>query len=126
MKRSDATQTLIRSLTLVGAGLLAYPGGAHAAADDGAQAQARALLSPAVRSVAANPGSDARAPQRVPAPDAVQLAQRFITGASDVRAEQRVSSAAEADASGRLGLTERRHDANPNELIRRTILGQRV
>jgi len=37
-----------------------------------------------------------------------------------------VSSAAEAEASGRLRLTERRHDANPHELIRRTILGQRV
>jgi hypothetical protein len=126
MKRSNGTRTLIGSLALVGAGLVAYPGGAHAAADEGAQALARALLSPAVRPVAAAPRSDARAAQRMPAPDAVQLAQRFLTGAAAGRAERRVPSAAKAGASARLRLAERRHDEDPHELIRRTILGQRV
>ncbi|HYL02232.1 MAG TPA: hypothetical protein VEU54_02335 [Steroidobacteraceae bacterium] len=116
MKTSNHTHTLIRSLALIGGSLLAYSSVADAAApaDEGPQALASALLSPPVRSVAVDAGSAARAEARRPAADAVQLAQRFLTGATDVPAD---------GAPGRLRLAERRHDADAHELIRRTILG---
>lgn len=119
MKTSNHTRTLIRSLALIGGSLLAYPGGADAAApaDAGPQALASALLSPPVRSAAADPGSAARSEQGAPLAGAVQLAQRFLTGAIEMRAD---------GAPGRLRFAGRRHAGDAHELARRTILGQRV
>ena len=90
--------------------------------DDGPQAQARALLSPAIGAAAADVGSAARIDDRASAPDAVQLAQRFTWGTTDVHADRQVSSAASPGASERLRLAERRHDGGVHELIQRTIL----
>ena len=127
MKRIVGTRTLITSLGLIGAGLVSYPGRAAAAApDEGAQGLARALLAPPVRAAAWDVGAPARAGQRVSAPDAVQLAQRFISGAADGHAGPRGSSAVSAGTTLRSRLAERRHDGDLHELIRRTILGQRV
>jgi hypothetical protein len=127
MKRFNGTQTLIRSLALIGGSFLAYTGNAYAAApDDGAQAQARTLLSPPIRAGAADRGSNERADKPVSAADAVQQAQRFLLGTADVHADRPESSAALAGASLRLRLTERRHEEDLHELIRRTILGQRA
>ena len=129
MKRLNPSRTtLAASLALIGGSLLAHPSGAQAAAaaDEGAQAQARALLAPQVRSAASGARSEATAGERVSARDAVQLAQRFILGTADVHADRPESSAAQANAPGRLRLAGRRHYADPHELIRRTILGQRA
>ncbi|MGH8131635.1 MAG: hypothetical protein ACRETP_00140 [Steroidobacteraceae bacterium] len=76
--------------------------------------------------MATAPGSGARAGERVPAPDAQQLAQRILSGAPDVPADRRVTSAVQESAAGRLRLAERRHDADVHQLIRRMILGQGV
>lgn len=129
MKRlNPARTTLVAWLALIVGSLLAHPAGAQAVAavEEGAQAQARALLAPQVRSAAPDARSEARAGEGESAPDAVQLAQRFLLGTADVHADRPESSAAQANAPGRQRLAGREHYADPHELIRRTILGQRA
>lgn len=120
------TQTVFRSLVLIGGSFLAYPGGAQTAAapEEGAQALAKALLTPQVRSGTSVVVSDAGAGERRSEPDAVHLAQRLLLGAADPHADRPGSSATEASASARPRLAARRHDADANELVRRVILGQ--